>query len=101
MSTTLPTKDPVETPVINFLFGSEMLPGETIASATVVSTVIAGADPAPAAVLSGTFDLNTPSEVHQGVHGGVDGTTYKLRCVGTLNTGRILVRTAIMPVAVL
>ena len=71
-------KDPEEIKTIKFSFARE-LQGATIASITSVTpSVVAGADPTPAAVALGS-PVVSGTDVLQRMQGGVSGTTYKWR----------------------
>jgi hypothetical protein len=93
-----PSKDPVEVMVATFDYTSEINSGETIASAVVACSVLAGTDPTPAAVLAGSASISAGT-VLQPFQGGVDGVSYTLRCAATLSpSGRVLVLAATLPV---
>ncbi|MEF8769398.1 phage fiber-tail adaptor protein [Candidatus Accumulibacter contiguus] len=92
-----PAKDPEEALVAEFSYANEIQEGETIVSVSVSCSVLAGADSNPAAVLNGTPTLSG-SSVLLPFHAGLDGVNYRLRCVATLSSGRILVRAANLPV---
>jgi hypothetical protein len=93
-----PAKDPAEVLVATFDYASEINSGETIASAVVTCSVLAGTDPTPAAVLAGSASI-AGGTVLQPFQGGVDGVSYTLRCAATLSpSGRVLVLAATLPV---
>lgn len=92
-----PQKDPGEALIAEFDFVDELATGETIGSLAVSCSVLAGSDASPSAVLNGSPTISG-GLVLQPFHGGLDGVTYLLRCVATLSSGRILVRTATLPV---
>lgn len=84
----LPIKDPAELKLVRFEFGSEIEAGQTISSVTVTSEVVAGTDPAPAAMLVGVPQIdNTNLYVLQRVDAGVSGADYLLRALATDSAG--------------
>lgn len=70
-----------ETITYEFDFISQLAVGETLTSATVVSQVYAGVDPAPGAMVTGAATIRG-TLVDQGITGGVSGVTYALTCIG-------------------
>ena len=94
--TTLPAKDPAETVTVSFLFGQELLTGETINGCTISASVLSGTDLNPAAVLNGAPTVS--STVLQSVTGGLDGVVYFLKATATTNQSRTLVRKGALPV---
>ncbi|MER2545909.1 MAG: hypothetical protein ABTS16_21150 [Candidatus Accumulibacter phosphatis] len=92
-----PAKDPEEALVAEFYYANEVQAGETITGMSVSCSVLSGVDPDPAAVLNGTPTISG-SSVLQPFHAGLDGVNYRLRCVATFSSGRILVRAASLPV---
>lgn len=101
--TSLPFKDPSETVTVTFLFGSEILTGETITgtptcTCTLLSGPAASEDANPSAVLNGPCTV-TGTNVMQSVTGGLDQNAYFLKCTAMLNSGRVLVRKASLPVS--
>lgn len=92
-TTMLPDKDPAESVVVEFAFDGELA---AIDSATVVATLLNGADPDPAAMLDGLPQIQGTS-VLQRVAGGVDQVNYKLRCTATHGED-VRVRAGIIPV---
>lgn len=99
MRSNWPPKDPVEKLVADFSFASEIVSPETIISAAISCSVLAGIDQSPSSVLNGGSTISGGS-VLQPFQGGIDGVAYLLRCVATLSSGRVLVRAAVLPVAV-
>jgi hypothetical protein len=98
MRTRWPAKDPEEVLVCTFDFAAAIDDGEAISIAIVSSALEAGADPTPAAVLSGTPSISGGS-VLQALQSGVVGASYAIRCVATLGpTGRVLVLAATLPI---
>lgn len=99
MNIVWPAKDPSESLVCGFDFTADLNDAETIASAVVSVSLLAGVDADPAAML---FDQATIAAgvVLQPFAGGVDGATYKFRCEATLSTGRVLVLAAMLPVRI-
>lgn len=95
--TTWIAKDPAESLVATFDFALALDPLETIGSASVTSTLIAGVDPTPAAVISGS-PVIAGGAVKCPFSGGVDGASYTLRCQITTSASRILVLAATLPV---
>ena len=102
----LPTKSPLETQTVSFLFGSEPLGvGETVNTSGIVVTCTvfsclqsAVLDTNPTAVLSGVPNTSSLPALLQLVTGGLDGNTYELRATVTTSAGRVLVRQGLMPV---
>lgn len=81
-----------------FDFTAEVDAGESIFSAVVSVSLLAGTDATPSALLTGS-PVIAAGTVLQPFHAGVDGVTYTLRCVATLTpTGRVLVLAANLPV---
>ncbi len=97
MSTLWEAKDPAEKLTATFDFSSELVGGESIASASVTCTVISGTDASPGQVLNGSASISG-STVLQPFQGGISGVTYDLRCVATLSSSRVLVLAATLPV---
>jgi hypothetical protein len=91
----LPAKDAAESFVIAFDFGPE-LAGATVAAATVACACVSGVDAAPEGMLSGSPAID--GAVLQLIAGGINGNTYKLRCVATLANGQRRVLAALLPV---
>ena len=100
--TSLVFKDPSETVTITFMFGSEILVGETITGQTVTCVLLSGPatseDPTPSAVLNGVPTVSG-TNVMQSVTGGLDQNVYFLKCTATLSSGRVLVRKASLPIS--
>ncbi|WP_290889423.1 hypothetical protein [Arenimonas sp.] len=96
MSPQLPDKDSEESFVFAFDFLAE-LAGSTVVSAVVSVSCVQGTDAAPAAMLVGALAIDG-ADVLQLVQGGIDGNTYKLRCVATLANGQRRVRAALLPI---
>lgn len=97
MTTIWKPKDPAEHLVATFHYLDELDDGETIVGAIPTCTLISGTDPAPEALFSGERVI-AGGTVLQPFAGGIEGATYKFRCVATLSSGRVLVRAAILPV---
>lgn len=97
--TTLGAIDITEKVDVRFTFASEIKPGETIQSAVISCTLKSGEDPTPAAALVGAATIsNTTYDVLQRVQGRVGTVVYKLKCVATLSSGRVLTRACELPV---
>lgn len=96
MSTILEAKDPEESFVVAFDFLSELF-GSAVSMAVVSASCVQGVDANPAALLSGSSAI-AGADVLQLIQGGVDGNTYKLRCVATLANGQKRVRAALLPI---
>jgi len=94
---TFPKKDPGEKFWISFDYAAELEAGETISSVALSIEVITGTDATPANVLSGTPVIQT-GDVVQLIQGGVTEVVYAFLCLATLSTGRILARSALLPV---
>lgn len=98
MIATWPAKDPAESLFCAFDYAAALDDGESISGAVVSVSLLAGADPDPAAML---FDLPTIAAgvVLQPFRAGVHGASYKLRCVANIGpSGRVLVLAATLPV---
>jgi hypothetical protein len=93
---TLAPKDPAEILVVTWDYTAALDVGETIVSAVTTADAFAGSSSNPVA-LWGSPLIATP-EVRQTISGGSDGSSYILRCVATLSSGRILVLAATLPV---
>lgn len=97
----LPSKDPAEVIGVTFDFGPEIDNTEAIVGTPAVAvSLVTGIDPAPNDVLSGgavVFD----TQVLQKVRGGLDGVAYKLVCTINLDSGRVLMLGAVLPVVTL
>lgn len=96
---TLTPKDPAEQIAVTFDFSAGIIGGETIiGTPTVTASATGGSDTSPSAILSGS-PLVSGSLVMQTIVGGVDGSTYKLRCLINLTpSGRKLVLAGLLPV---
>ena len=70
-------------------FAPVLAPGETILTAVWSATVIAGIDPTPGAIISGSA-ITTGTKVSQFVAGGVVGATYAPICTITTSLGQTL-----------
>lgn len=93
----LPEKDPEEVLVVDFQFDHELDLLETIESAIVTIYTYVGSDTTPSAMLVNALVMDTTS-VHQSVGGGVNGTTYKLKCLATTSGGKTLIRKCLLPI---
>ncbi|MFZ5917054.1 MAG: hypothetical protein ACOYZ7_08990 [Chloroflexota bacterium] len=93
-------KDPLEVVVLAFDFAAE-LGAETISAVTsVTASVLAGADPSPASMLSGAPAIGGAT-VTQTIQGGVAGVDYKLKAQISTSGGRVLVLSGLLPMRVL
>lgn len=93
----LDPKDPAEIIVVSFDFTLAMLVGETISpSPSVTASSVSGSDTSPSSIVSGS-PLVTGSVVSQQIVNGIDGSTYKLRCLATLSSGRKLALAGLLP----
>lgn len=90
-------KDPAELLVASFNLVDVIEVGENIVSTALSVSVMDGVDASPSALLSGGVTISG-SLVLQNIQGGVDGVTYSVRAVITMNTGRVLVGAATLPV---
>lgn len=99
MTQTLSNKDPAEQIAVTFEFAAGLIAGESITGTpTITASATGGSDTSPTSILSGS-PLVSGSQVMQTVIGGVDGSTYKLRCLVTLTpSGRKLVLAGLLPV---
>jgi hypothetical protein len=80
------TTDQINQP---FNFISQLAVGETITAATVTSTLYAGTDSNPSAMISGAA-LISGTIVTQSIIGGLLGNIYLIRCVVTTSAGQSL-----------
>ena len=93
----LSPKDPAEIATITFDFSAL---AETLASASVVASVLSGlTDSNAAAIITGPSSVSGALAM-QRVTAGQPGTTYLLRCTALDVDGEIHVLTAALPVAV-
>ena len=72
-----------------FDFSLYMDAGETLLTATVVSSVYSGVDPTPSAIRSGSPVIDG-NRVDQMMRGGVEGCVYELLCTATTSLGQTL-----------
>ena len=94
-----PPKDPAEVIVAAFDFSAEVGSAEQVTGAPLIEVaLISGIDPAPSAMRLGSPVLADGAVVRQALSGGVAGCTYKIRCQVTLDSGRVLVLAATLPV---
>lgn len=97
--TTLGAIDVTEKVDVRFPFASEIETGETIQGVAITCTLKSGEDATPAATLVGAATIsNTNYDVLQRVQGRVGTVVYKLKCVATLSSGRVLTRACELPV---
>src|SRR5674476_101666 len=89
MKVEFPPKLVGETKTLMWDFSSDLAIGETLSTASVVSTVWSGNDPAPSATVSGTATVNNP-QVTQKLTGGVAGSIYQLICTAVTSAGNTL-----------
>lgn len=95
---TWPEKDPAEAIYLGFDYAADLETGETISgSPTVSASLVAGTDPTPSALLSGS-PIVVGATVLQRVVGGVAGASYTLRCQVSTSASRTLVLAATLPV---
>lgn len=95
---TWPAKDPAEAIYLGFDYAAELETGETLSgSPTVTASLIAGTDPTPSALLSGSPSV-VGAVVLQRVVGGVASASYTLRCQVATSASRVLVLAATLPV---
>lgn len=80
---------------IGFDFSSEMLPEEMVVAASCTVELRAGLDSAPNTILDSSTKFNGKNVV-QRVKGNAPNTTYTLRVIALLNSGRQLVGTTIV-----
>lgn len=91
----LSTKDPAEIITVTFDFSTVAV---SLTGATVTATVASGKkDISPQLIVSGVASV-TGSQAMQRVAGGVDETTYDLRCVAVDADGEIHVAVGRLPV---
>ena len=95
--TILSPKDPSEVDLVFFAFGHRLVDGETIISAVVNVTTYAGTDPTPSAIKSGLAAVSGGT-VSQRIINGVDGCAYKMKCLASTSTGRVLAEASIIHV---
>lgn len=93
----LPSKLVPEQITVTFEFLDELDWGDTIVSADVICTVAIGVDPNPEFVLrqdKGVF----PTEVTQKVRNGLPGVFYRLVCLATTASGKVLEKKSILAI---
>lgn len=94
----LSVKEPGERIPVAFLFAADAAAGDVLNGAAVtVDGLAAGTDPTPNAILDGVPAISGLTAV-QWVHNGVDGASYRLKCVATTAEGRVLILRAVLPV---
>jgi hypothetical protein len=93
---TLQAIDVDEVDVLTFEFAPGLDEGESIATVAVQCTVHSGTDASPQDLLVGLPQISG-TDVLQQVQGNVSGVTYHLRCLATLNSGRVLVAAGYLP----
>jgi hypothetical protein len=102
----LPAKDPQAVITIPFEFGPLLVesadPNAVVSSASVTASVFAGGpDPSPSAILALAPDLSQAPVVMQRITGGLNGTTYLLVALATIeSTGEVIPMKALLPVSV-
>lgn len=93
---TLSAKDPDEVLTITWDYAAALATGETIASAATAVEILSGDGAGPLALWG--LPLIDGGEIRQTASGGKDGTSYSLRCLATLSSGRVLALAATLPV---
>ena len=83
-------KAPAEIETFTFDFTAALGSGETINSASVTSSVVTGADPGIAAMISGAAQISA-GLVLQKIQGGVAGVRYELQCTIATSAGQTLI----------
>lgn len=91
-----PPKDPEERVPLTFNFSDEVA-GDPIVSASIVVTLLQGADGSAALTRDGE-PLLLVGRVQQWMQAGLSGVTYQYRCKAVTQLGRILVAVLIVPV---
>ncbi len=93
----LPTKLAASTVPVTCDFISQLAQGEAIISLLVVASVVAGVDPDPSAIISGSGSVaqNVGTQV---ITGGLPGVTYQLAFGAVTNHGNSLVIYALLAV---
>lgn len=94
----LTPKDPDEHVRIAFDYTMLLSAGETITSASVVSSLQSGRDPSPGSLVSGAADIVDGNTVVQMIVGGTEGATYLLKCKAQTSSGQQLVVASTLPV---
>lgn len=95
---TFPDKAPAEIVFLGFDFAADLDTGETISGTpTITASLVAGTDPTPSAIISGIPSV-VGALVVQRVGGGIAGASYRLTCQITLDSSRVLVLAATLPV---
>lgn len=79
------------------VFGFTLATGESIDSASTVSSLYSGTDTSPTALVSGSTSISDP-EVTQLIIGGVAGNVYLLVCTAITDAPQTLVRTGFLVV---
>lgn len=98
MMISFPRKRPEEAVPLCVGFRKHVLQaGETIANATVTTSVRRGTDPAHAAILASLRQIDG-DDVIQPVIGGVEGVDYWILMAVTTSTGRVLEFEFVLPV---
>lgn len=93
-------KDPAEVNVYGFDFSKLLSTSETISTASFsVSLVFGASDPSPL-LLVGSTDISSAPVVKQKLQAGTAGNTYRVRATATTSQGRVIVASALVPVAV-
>jgi len=80
-----------------FDFSTQVAVGETVDSATTVSTLYSGTDAAPGDVVSGATSISG-GQVTQLLIGGVAGNVYLITCTAVTDAPETLIRTAYLVV---
>lgn len=93
--TQLPAKDPAERKIVTFDFSRD---AAALASATITATVVRGKkDTTPNIIVDGGNTIDG-ALVRQFISGGLNGSTYDLRCVAVDADGEIHVAVGKLPV---
>jgi len=93
---TLAPKDPDEVLVITWDYAAALDAGETLASAVTTASLLSGDTASPLALWGSP--LIDGGEVRQTISAGLAGSSYTLRCLATLSSGRLLALAATLPV---
>ena len=93
----LDAKDPSETVTVTFDYSSRFA---QVDSATITVELVSGTDPNPEAIISGSPVIQK-SYVYQNFTAGVNGCTYRLKCLALMPDGQQILIVTQIPVKVL
>ena len=99
-STTWPVKYPQERITVEFDFGRDLSPGDTVATVQLFLTTVQGVDAAPTSLLYGAAQLKG-ARAFQQLQGGLAGCSYRVACHATTQNNNLLVLARVLPVVAL